>query len=485
MIYELLPLFIADVRKAVRIFFFHLIVLLIFSPQLIFTQDVGNFYPNEWVAAANLNFPRVSHTATLLEDGKVLIAGYNNPAELYDPAANTFLVIGNTIYNHGQGASSTILNNGKVLIVGGINAQQNAELFNPQTGNFEPTGNLSAPHSFHSATKLPDGRVLIAGGQDNNGPQTHSVCEIYDPLTETFTLTDTLRNHRSSHKSVLLQSGKVLITGGTQTTIPGSGIYLKSCELFDPVSGTFSNIQNLNQPRTGHEITLLNNGRVLVSGGAYYQSACEIFDPDIETWSLTNPMTAIRRSAHSATKIYNGKVLLAGGNISYLTAKAELFDPVTNSFTEIDSMITPRQQHTATLLNDGSVFVTGGYSTNGVTNHTERYLIDTTVVGVQGNENINSRMDFKLLQNYPNPFNPSTKISWQSPVRSHQVLTVFDVLGNEIATLVNKEIEAGYHSVDFNASSPALGGQALPSGVYFYQLKAGSFVETKKMILLR
>jgi hypothetical protein len=196
-------------------------------------------------------------------------------------------------------------------------------------------------------------------------------------------------------------------------------------------------------------------------------------------------MTAIRRSAHSATKIYNGKVLLAGGNISYLTAKAELFDPVTNSFTEIDSMITPRQQHTATLLNDGSVFVTGGYSTNGVTNHTERYLIDTTVVGVQGNENINSRMDFKLLQNYPNPFNPSTKISWQSPVRSHQVLTVFDVLGNEIATLVNKEIEAGYHSVDFNASSPALGGQALPSGVYFYQLKAGSFVETKKMILLR
>jgi hypothetical protein len=85
---------------------------------------------------------------------------------------------------------------------------------------------------------------------------------------------------------------------------------------------------------------------------------------------------------------------------------------------------------------------------------------------------------FRLEQNYPNPFNPTTKISWQSPVSSRQVLKVYDVLGNEIVTLVNEEIEAGYHAVDFDASS-------LPSGVYFYQMKAESFIQTRKMLLLR
>jgi photosystem II stability/assembly factor-like uncharacterized protein len=89
-----------------------------------------------------------------------------------------------------------------------------------------------------------------------------------------------------------------------------------------------------------------------------------------------------------------------------------------------------------------------------------------------------SPKDYLLYQNYPNPFNPSTKISWQSPVSSRQTLKIYDVLGNEIVTLVDEEMEAGYHSVDFDASQ-------LPSGVYFYQLKAGNFLETKKMILLR
>jgi photosystem II stability/assembly factor-like uncharacterized protein len=86
--------------------------------------------------------------------------------------------------------------------------------------------------------------------------------------------------------------------------------------------------------------------------------------------------------------------------------------------------------------------------------------------------------EFLLSQNYPNPFNPSTKISWQSPVSSRQVLKVYDVLGNEIAALVDEEKEAGYHSIDFSASE-------LPSGVYFYQLKAGDFIQTKKMLLLK
>jgi len=118
------------------------------------------------------------------------------------------------------------------------------------------------------------------------------------------------------------------------------------------------------------------------------------------------------------------------------------------------------------------------------------YWVDSTQVIVTGvDEELQQPLTFKLEQNYPNPFNPTTKISWQSPVSSRQVLKVFDVLGTEIKTLVDEEKEAGYHSVDFNASS-ANGG--LPSGVYFYQLKVfpanggvGSFVQTRKMILTK
>jgi hypothetical protein len=93
-----------------------------------------------------------------------------------------------------------------------------------------------------------------------------------------------------------------------------------------------------------------------------------------------------------------------------------------------------------------------------------------------------SVINFNLSQNYPNPFNPSTKISWQSPEGSLQTLKVFDVLGNEVTTLVNEEKPAGSYEVEFQST---VNSHQLASGIYFYQLKAGSFIQTKKMILLR
>ena len=86
--------------------------------------------------------------------------------------------------------------------------------------------------------------------------------------------------------------------------------------------------------------------------------------------------------------------------------------------------------------------------------------------------------EYKLEQNYPNPFNPSTRISWQSPVGSYQTIKVYDVLGNEVAALVDEYKPAGSYEIEFNGSN-------LASGIYLYKLQAGSFVETKKMILLK
>ena len=440
-----------------------------------------NSSPNHWIASGNLLFARIDHTATLLQNGKVLIVGWDKKeSELYDPQSDLFMFTGSTIYNHRQGASATLLNDGKVLIVGGVSAQQYAELYDPQTGNFQLTGDLNTVHCYHSATLLADGRVLIAGGQNNIGPQTHSICEVYDPLSGTFSLTDTLNEHRAGHEAVLLPDGNVLITGGIQTTTPGLGIYLSACELYAPMSGTFSNIQSLNQPRSGHVATLLKNGKVLITCGAWNQRYGEIYDPVNGTWSITRQMTVMRRSSHTASLIYNGKVLLVGGFIDAVTPTAELYDPITDTFSAVDSMITPRQQHTATLLQDGSVLVTGGSNGSGATNLTERYIVDTSVVSVKENgkhDKIIPDLN-QLFQNYPNPFNPSTIISWQSPVGSWQTLKIYDVLGNEVAMLVNEEREAGYHSIDFNGSD-------LPSGIYFYRIQSGNFIDTKKMILLK
>ncbi len=89
---------------------------------------------------------------------------------------------------------------------------------------------------------------------------------------------------------------------------------------------------------------------------------------------------------------------------------------------------------------------------------------------------------FSLDQNYPNPFNPSTKISWQSPVAGWQTLKVYDVLGNEVATLVDEFREAGSYEVEFKS---AVGSLQLASGIYYYQLKAGNFIQTKKMMLMK
>jgi len=109
---------------------------------------------------------------------------------------------------------------------------------------------------------------------------------------------------------------------------------------------------------------------------------------------------------------------------------------------------------------------------------TMKALYHHYIVGVDDNNHNPLPTEFKLFQNYPNPFNPATKIRWQLPVSSWQTLKIYDVLGNEIVKLVDEYKPAGSYEIEFNASS-------LPSGVYFYKIHAGSFVQTKKMILLK
>ena len=441
---------------------------------------------DQWISVGNMVHPRMLHTATLLQDGKVLLVGGNQQeTELYDPDTRTFAVIGSTFYNHYQGATATLLNDGRVLIAGGIYAPNKAELYNPQNGTFEPTDSLHTEHSFHTATLLSDGRVLIAGGQYQVGPQTHSVCEIYDPQTGKFSLTDSLNEDCSEHSATILPNGQVLIAAGTQTTTPGSGIALRACELYNPVSGKFTRTQNMQQDRSGHQATLLNNGKVLISCGSWSQRYGELYDYQSDSWSLTGDMTELRRNYHSATLLSTGRVLLAGGYTDSATTSAELYDPVTNTFIATQSMIDARYTHVATELANGNVLVTGGYNTSGVLNKAEVCLIDTLNVGINDNQKRYRHFgkDFQLVQNYPNPFNPATMIQFHIPVVAHINLNIYNIAGEKVRTLLNRTYPAGMHAVSWDGTDDS--GKQVSSGIYAYVIRSNGYQDAKRMILIR
>ncbi|NLP08861.1 amidohydrolase family protein [bacterium] len=444
-------------------------------------------YSDLWLVTADMNHIRQDHTATLLQDGKVLITGWeSNKAELFDLISGTFAETGSTNRYHRQGETATLLNDGRVLLAGGDFAQKVAEIYDPNTNTFNLTDSLSSVHSYHSATLLSNGKVLIAGGQDQNGPQTHAIAEIYDPQTGKFTLTGSLNEHRSGHTATLLPNGKVLITGGIQTTTPGSGIYLKSCEIYDPSTGTFSLARSLNQARVGHAATRLVNDNVLISGGAYYSNKGELYDYLTDSWSYSGSMNVSRRSYHTASLLPDGRVLIAGGRIDAVTATAEIFDPATATFTLTDSMTTPRQNHRATPLSTGDVLVTGGYNGTNTVNSTEIYVMETTTGVRLKNPLISHRSTFGtflLSQNYPNPFNPVTHFNFYVPSQARIRIAIYNMKGQLTRTILDEERLPGSYVATWDGTSNN-GGMAT-TGMYLARMEAGDQITIRKILYLK
>ena len=214
--------------------------------------------------------------ATLLGNGKVLITG--NTAQLYDPATDTFAPTGAYVgaFYYGDFSypdTATLLPDGKVLIVGstcGDGYLEHEELYDPVTGTFKLTGTM---HTFdcgndissdHTATLLPNGKVLLTGGT-NEDCGTFSIAELYDPSTDTFTVTGNMTMARAGHTATLLPDGTVLIAGG----VPFGAI--ASAELYNPATGTFSCTGNMTTPRSRHTATLLPDGTVLMAGGQPFE----------------------------------------------------------------------------------------------------------------------------------------------------------------------------------------------------------------------
>src|SRR6266853_303829 len=231
-----------------------------------------------WRLTHRLNVRRASHTATLLENGMVLIAGGQGgnstptalaSAELYDPASETWIVTGR-LNTARASHTATLLQNGMALVAGGFGTnshiQASAELYDPASGTWTATGSLNTARRNHTATLLHNGMVLVAGGAENPPAErvdASASAELYDPASGTWTATGNLNTGRVSHTATLLQNGMVLVAGG----IDSSFNILASAELYDPASGTWAATGSLDTARHAHTATLLQNGVVLVAGG--------------------------------------------------------------------------------------------------------------------------------------------------------------------------------------------------------------------------
>jgi subtilase family serine protease len=322
---------------------------------------------------ATMNSAREWHTATMLSNGKVLVAGGFGPpygytgqttAELYDPATGIWTLTGSM--NYARGAhTATVLPNGKVLVVGGDSGSGEigtAELYDPTSGTWSVTGSLGTAREYHTATLLPNGKVLVAGGC-NNGFITFASAELYDPSTGTWAPTGSLNESRTLYTATLLSNGKVLAAAGFTWALPGVGGTINTAELYDPSTGTWSATSPLGQARNGFTATLLLDGQVLAAGGggdSYTPiTSTELYDPSSGTWSATGSLNN-PHAFHTAARLADGSVLVASGSDASGAPgpTAEVY--AAGTWTTTGSMATARYYHTATLLPTGKVLVAGG-----------------------------------------------------------------------------------------------------------------------------
>jgi hypothetical protein len=344
------------------------------------TAPMGIFAP-----AGNMVLARERHTATLLGNGKVFIAGgYGRPSgiggevglsdtELYDPVSRTFTPAGTMTVTRAE-HTATLLGNGKVLLAGGysgpsstgsFSSSSSAELYDPATGTFTAAKSMTTVRSGHTATLLNDGKVLLVGSYYT----TTQGSDLYDPVTGIFSPTGRMTTTmRSGHTSTLLSSGKVLVVGGVDND------YLASAELYDPTTATFAVTGSLATPRAYHTATLLPNGNVLIAGGletskttdasphrGVFPPNAEIFDPQTGTFTLASYSPLVKRLQATATLLPNGMILIAAGQgEDTWPTSSDLYDPTTGTFSLTGGLSTGRYAHTATGLPSGQVLIAGG-----------------------------------------------------------------------------------------------------------------------------
>ena len=311
----------------------------------------------------SLSIGRWAHTATLLQDGRLLVTGgqetlsrASKVAEIFDPSTDTWSNTSETIDKRGEGHTATLLNDGRVLVTGD-NDQGSSEIYDPSSGQWSSTGTMNVARKSASATLLEDGRVLVSGGVDKTraGRRELDSAEIYDPSSGEWTVADSMEQIHSNQITILV-GGKVFL----------SGWFLS--EIYDPAADLWSPV---GEPKRkdlarGTTATVLNDGTVFMVGGARFPpntwqgdvsnpvANSEIYNPSDGSLSTSTNMSKSRQN-HSAVLLANGDVLVVGGT------SMESYNPATKIWTEAGSLIHERDEmHTATMLGDGRILIVGG-----------------------------------------------------------------------------------------------------------------------------
>ena len=338
-----------------------------FTPALANSEiPVGEIAP-----IGSMKSARSGHTATLLPNGLVLIAGgmerngsIYGTAELYDPARGRFRATAGAMTTPRVGHSAALLQDGRVLLAGGWDDQGTlgtAELYDPATDRFAPTGSMSARRGDFTATVLPIGTVLVAGGEDDRALVT---AELYDPISGKFSPTGSMHAGRTMHTATPLPGGLVLIVGGGDYGHP-----LATAELYTAGSGTFAETGQMGEVRYKHAAIGLSDSTVLVLGGSDardwkgLEASTELYDLRRGRFSMAKAMGAARfKFLEALTLLTDGTVLIAGG-----AQQPEVYDPLKHLFLPTRGKLdAARYYSTATRLSDGRVLIAGGYDRTAV-----------------------------------------------------------------------------------------------------------------------
>ena len=361
------------------------VILIVLGVAMSHAQVVAP--PGSWTVTGSMHATRAQQATALLQNGKVLVAGgWSLPknltaSEVFDPANGMWSLTGSMALDHAS-APAVTLPNGKVLVAGGcINGCTNvtpvAELYDPATGKWSYTGYLGSPRYYYTATLLKTGRVLVVGGC--NAPSCAGVtasAELYNPATGAWTPTGSLNVARDYQTATLLASGNVLITGGY-----GYAGYLDSAEIYNVATGKWSMAGSMTNARAMHTATLLPSGKVLITGGngvyGTVLATAEVFNPVSRSFTAVGSM-AYNREDHTATLLSNGKVAIVGGtsiqNRMYVSlAAVELFNPLTGMFVPTGSMHTGRTEHSVVKLPSGQLLAIGGIGSSSYLSSAELY----------------------------------------------------------------------------------------------------------------